>query len=70
LRFDPDTCRWDFMGNGMESGGDDEDAFCFLLNDFLQNEWSGTATDLCNELKNRDSSFTLVPATLGKQLDA
>ena len=70
LRFDPDTCRWDFMGNSIESGGDDEDAFCFLLNDFLQNEWSGTATDLCNELKSRDSSLTLVPATLGKQLNA
>ena len=70
LRFDPETCRWEFMGNNAESGGDDEDAFCFLLNDFLQNEWSGTATELCNGLKNLDQSFNLVPATLGKQLNA
>jgi hypothetical protein len=69
LRFDPETCRWDFMGNSTE-GGDDEDAFYFLLDEFLQDDWRGTATDLCNELKNRDQSFSLVPATLGKQLNA
>jgi len=69
LRFDPDTCRWDFMGNGNE-GGEDEDVLCFALNDFLQDEWSGTATDLCNELKSRDSNFPFAPPTIGKQLNA
>jgi hypothetical protein len=69
LRFDPETCRWDFMGNSAE-GGDDEDAFCFLLNDFLQDEWSGTATDLCNELKTLDANFSLNPTMISKQLNA
>jgi len=70
LRFDPDTCRWDFMGNGNEGGGEDEDVLCFALNDFLQEEWSGTATDLCNELKSRDANFPFAPSTIGKQLNA
>jgi hypothetical protein len=69
LRFDPDTCLWDFIGNSTEDG-EDEDAFCFSLNEFLQDEWSGTATELCNELKKRDPNFPFIPSTLGKQLNA
>ena len=69
LRFDHDICRWDFVGNSAD-GGDDEDALCFLLNDFLQDEWSGTATELCSELKSRDSNFSLIPTALAKQLNA
>jgi RecA-family ATPase len=69
LRFDPDTFRWDFIGNSTE-GGDDVDALCFSLDEFLQDEWSGTATELCNELKNRDANFNLAPSTLGKKIVA
>ena len=68
LCFDPDTCRWDFIGNSVDGG--DDDALCFLLNDFLKEEWNGTATELCNELKCRDSSFALAPSAIGKQLNA
>jgi hypothetical protein len=67
LRFDPDTFRWDFIGNSTE-GGDDVDALCFTLDEFLQDEWSGTATELCNALKSHDPNFPLVPSTLGKEL--
>jgi len=69
LRFDPDTCLWDFMGNSAEDS-DDEDTLCFLLNDFLQDEWSGTATELCNELKSRDPNFNLIPTMIAKRLNA
>ena len=69
LRFDPETCRWDFMGNSVD-GGEDEDALCFLLNEFLQEEWNATATELCGELKSRDSNFPLIPSTIVKQLNA
>ena len=69
LRFEPDSFRWEFIGNVTEGEGD-EDALCFLLNEFLQEEWSGTATELCDELKKRDSSFPLIPSTIGKQLNA
>jgi hypothetical protein len=69
LRFDPDTCLWDFMGNSAEDG-EDEDALCFLLDDFLKDEWSGTATELCNALKSHDANFSHNPSTIGKQLNA
>jgi hypothetical protein len=69
LRFEPESFRWEFIGNSAEDS-DDEDALCFLLNEFLQEEWSGTATELCNELKNRDSTFPLIPSTIGKQINA
>jgi len=70
LRFESESCRWDFMGNATESGGEDDDVLCFALNEFLQNDWNGTATELCNELKSRDPNFPLIPATIGKQLNA
>lgn len=68
LRFDEEVCRWDFMGISLEEV-EDEDALGFLLNDFLQGDWSGTATELCNELKSRDTNFNLSPVTLAKQLN-
>jgi len=69
LRFESETCRWDFMGDSIESG-DDENTLGFLLNDFLEDEWSGTATELCNELKKHDANFNLTPAILVKKLNA
>jgi len=67
LRFDAEKCRWVFIGNNFDGGGD-EDALVILLDDFLQDEWSGTATELCGELKKLDGGLELNPATLTKKL--
>ena len=69
LRFDPDTCCWDFIGNHL-GDSDDEDSLAILLDDFLQDEWSGTSTELCNVLKKQDSNFNLSPSILTKRLKA
>ena len=69
LRFDPDTCRWDYMGNSAV-GGDDDDALCFLLNEFLKEDWNGTATELCSELKRLNTDFSMSPAVISKQISA
>jgi hypothetical protein len=69
LRFEPESFRWEFIGNSTEDS-DDEDALCLLLNDFLQGEWSGTATELCNGLKSIDENFNLIPTAISKQLNA
>ena len=69
LRFEADTCRWDFMGNSTEDA-EEENTLCFLLNDFLKDDWSGTATELCEELKKYDSSFSLAPNSIARQLNA
>lgn len=68
LRFDKEVCRWEFVGN--DTGGDDEDALICLLDDFLKDDWSGTATELCSELSKAGSGFELNPATLTKKLKA
>lgn len=69
LRFDKDTCRWEFDGH---AGGndEDEDALICLLDDFLKDDWSGTATELCAELKKQETGFEMNPAILTKKLKA
>ncbi|WZL77363.1 hypothetical protein QBE55_07150 [Eubacteriales bacterium mix99] len=67
LRFDKEVCRREFIGNSID-GDEDEDALICLLDDFLKDDWSGTATELCGELSG--SNFDLNPATLTKKLKA
>ncbi len=67
LHFDTETCRWSFAGNNLD-GDEGEDAVAILLNDFLQDVWSGTATELCRELKKYDGSQDITPAVLTKKL--
>ena len=55
------------MGN-YSDGESDEDVLTNLVDDFLTDKWSGTATELSIELKNLDNTFNLNPATLTKQL--
>lgn len=69
LRFDEEVCRWAFIGNSID-GGEDEDALVVLLDDFLKEDWSGTATELCDELKKLDVDFALAPAVITKKLKA
>jgi hypothetical protein len=69
LRLDSETCRWVFIGNHLDDD-DGGDALAVLLDDFLQEGWSGTATELCNELKKQDSGFDLIPSTISKRLKA
>lgn len=69
LRFDNEKRRWAFVGNNSD-GNDEEDILCVLLDDFLQDEWNGTATELCTALKKQDDSIDLNPATLSKYLKA
>ena len=65
LRFDDKKCRWEFIGNNVEC--EDDDSFCTVLDDFLQKDWSGTATELCIELNKLDSELNISPATITKR---
>lgn len=48
----------------------DEDTLTILLDDFLKEDWSGTATELCAALKKQNEGFDLNPAVLTKRLKA
>ena len=71
LKFDSDTCRWNFMGNDTgDSDGCSDDDFAIMLDDFLADNWSGTSTELCTELKKMYDGMELNPSALGKRLRA
>ena len=70
LHFDNDTCRWRFVGNHVDDDKGDDEMLAILVDDFLQEEWSGTATELCNALKEQSESFDVQPNTISKKLKA
>ena len=75
LRFDPDYCKWAFVGNydamaEKKAEQAEKDEWLFLLVDeFLQDEWSGTATELCKALKAIDPDAEIAPNTITKKLE-
>ena len=71
LEFETENCKWILMGNDSEILDIDE-PFCLMIMDFLKDKdtWSGTATELCDELKTIDSGFDYAPANARKKLTA
>jgi hypothetical protein len=72
LRFDPESCKWLFIGNDgqqPEEKPEEKDEWLLLLVDeFLQDAWSGTATELCDALKSLDPEADVAPRTITKRL--
>ena len=69
LQFDSEKCRWDFIGNNV-GGEEDEDTLIAQVDGFLKDDWSGTPTELHEELKKREAGFELNPSSLAKRLKA
>ncbi|MDR1736768.1 MAG: helicase RepA family protein [Oscillospiraceae bacterium] len=75
LRFDPDDCKWLFTGSfdalaEKKAEQAEKDEWLFLLVDkFLKDEWSGTATELCAALKALDPNAGIAPNTITKKLE-
>jgi len=55
------------VGNYSDEDDSNED-LAILLDDFLSDEWSGTATELCSELNKLNAELGLNTITLTKQL--
>jgi len=75
LRFDPDNCKWLFMGNdGQPEEKPEEDKqerdelLLLTVDEFLHDTWAGTATELCEGLKKVDPDTTLMYRTITKKL--
>jgi len=66
LSFNPDTCRWSIIDKDGDS--DNEESICVIIDDFLQDIWRGTATELCSELSAHISENGLTPLSVTKQL--
>ena len=70
LEFDPDKCKWLFIGNDSEIENEKDEWLCLLVDDFLGDTWSGTATELCDGLNRIDNNSGVTPLTISKQLKA
>jgi hypothetical protein len=72
LRFDPEHCKWLFIGNdgGQPEENPDEKAewLLLLVDEFLQDTWSGTATELCDALKAVDPEADVEKLTISRRL--
>ena len=76
LELDPETCKWRFLGN--DSGGKAEaepaeeknELLSLLVDEFLEEEWNGTATELCNALDEIDPASGVTPLNVRRQLEA
>ena len=66
LNFESENCRWILVSK--DGDADSEEAICVLIDDFLNESWKGTATELSTELRKIDSSLDLSPLTITKQL--
>jgi hypothetical protein len=76
IELDPETCKWRFIGNDNGAASEAEpteeknELLCLLVDDWLKEEWSGTATELCNALNEIDPSSGINPLNVRKKLEA
>lgn len=66
LSFNPDTCRWSITSK--DGDADNEEPVCVMVDDFLQDIWRGTATELCSELSKQTAGNNLTPLSVTKLL--
>ena len=71
LEFEPENCKWLFMGNDTETPDTDE-PFCVLIADFMKDKdtWHDTPTALSNALQGRSDKCKVTHLTVTKLLNA
>lgn len=72
LRFEPEDCKWAFVGNDggvpEEKTEERDELLLLIIDEFLKDEWSGTATELCEGLKTVDPDTKFMYRTITKKL--
>jgi hypothetical protein len=70
LEFDPDKCKWLFMGNDTGAPETDE-PFCLLIADFMKDKdaWRGTATELSETLNSINPDCGINHLNITKKLN-
>jgi len=71
LEFDPDKCKWLFVGNDEDTPDIDE-PFCLLIVEFMKDRdaWRGTATELSETLNKAYPDSDVNHLTITKKLNA
>ena len=76
VELEPENCKWIFMGNDgdaqieTEPAEEKNDILCLVVEEFLKEEWSGTATELSNALNEIDDTTGVTPLNVRKRLEA
>ena len=74
LLFDPEHCKWVFGGNydaqaeKKAEQAEKDDWLLLLVDELVQDAWSGTATELCDALKAIDPEADFIPLTISRRL--
>jgi len=70
LEFDPDKCKWLFIGNDTDTPEVDE-PFCLLIADLMKDKdtWRGTPTELAEALKSIAPDCGATHLTITKELN-
>jgi hypothetical protein len=71
LEFDPDKCKWLFMGNETDTPETNE-PFCLLIADLMKDRdaWRGTPTELSETLNKIDPDCGINHLNITKKLNA
>ena len=71
VEFEKANCRWNFLGidDGKHTSETDE-KFCHLIHSFLNEQWQGTATELCDCLVQIDGSTDIAPRSIARKLES
>ena len=67
LEFNEDTLQWANLGKHTNASSDEEE-LVFFIDNWLADEWSGTATQLVSALKDIDNKFIMNSAVVTKYL--
>ncbi|MFI3238942.1 MAG: AAA family ATPase [Lachnospiraceae bacterium] len=68
VEFSKEECRWNFLGSEEELAENEDDVFCDLVAEFVTSTFSGTATELVEEIKKLDENFDISSRAVGKKL--
>lgn len=66
VEFNEDDFKWNNLGD-YEQATKNEDTFCVLINEFLKENWQGTATELVTELVTETITVSNVTKRLNKR---
>lgn len=69
VNFDKESCRWQFIAD-VGSEAEETESLDVLIDRLIQekNDWSGTATELCDVLSAMNDDFCETPLSITKQL--
>lgn len=68
VEFDKENCRWNFLGAEESMAENVDETFCDLIAEFVTSTFTGTATELVENLSKLDENFDISSRGIAKKL--